>query len=280
MSEFAPAPPSAGRRAVPIAPLLRPQEHGVYGLYAEPVILGLALAPSPAGVALALAGAAAIVAQQPAALALADLRRGRRYPRTTVAGRLALLGAAAAVTALAVAALLAGLWPAGGPIAAWWAPILLALVPAGVQFAADRALKGKTGLAQTTGALALAALAPAIALAGGAPPALAWSAWGWLGLRVIVSIHNVRARLRLARGRPARLAPPRLAALTLPLGAAAGWAAGWLGALPFAVAVAIAARSLWTLRRDAPAVPAVRVGIAETIVGLLWVLALILGLQR
>jgi hypothetical protein len=280
MSEFVSGPASAARRGVPIAPLLRPQEHGVYGLYAEPVLLGLALAPSLAGVAVALAGAAAIVAQQPAALALADLRRGRRYPRTVVAARLASIGAAVAVTALVVAAFLAGLWPADGAIAAWWAPVLLALVPAGVQFAADRALKGKTGWAQTTGALALAALAPAIALAGGAPPALAWSAWGWLGLRVLVSIPNVRARLRLARGRPARLTPPRLAALPLPLGAVVGWAAGWIGPLPLAVAVAIAARSLWTLRRAAPAVPAVRVGIAETVVGLAWVLALIVGLPR
>ena len=43
------------RPGVALGPLIRPQEHGVYGLWAEPVALGLLLAPSWPGVALALA---------------------------------------------------------------------------------------------------------------------------------------------------------------------------------------------------------------------------------
>lgn len=268
---------TAGR--VRLRPLLQPREHGVYGLYAEPVLLGLLLASSVPGAAVAVAGAAAVMAQQPATLALADLRRGRSYPRTRVAGSAASILALIALIALLVALRWAGVQPVAGVASAWWAPLVLALLPAGIQFAADRRLQGSTVLAQTSGALALASLAPAIALAGGAPAVVAWAAWAGLSLRVFVSVPTVRTRLRLARGRPARRLPVRVAALVLPLGALAGWTSGLVGLVPVGVAVALAARSIWTVRPEAPAVPASRVGIAETVVGLVWVAALAIGLR-
>lgn len=267
------------RKGVPLRPLVQPREHGVYGLFAEPVLLGMLLAPSVAGAAIAVGGAAAVVAQQPATLALADLRRGRSYPRTRVAGAVAVALAAVALLAVLGAVRATGLRPPAGIVSAWWAPLLVALVPAGVQFAADRRLQGKTALAQTSGAVALSALAPAIALAGGAPAWLAWTAWAGLALRAVVSVPTVRTRLRLARAQPARQAPVRVAALVLPLAAMAAWTSGLVNAVPVAVAVALAVRVLWTVRASAPAVPASHVGIAETIVGLVWVAALAVGLQ-
>lgn len=275
-------PPRSSARAsrkVRLRPLVQPREHGVYGLYAEPVLLGLLLAPSLAGVSIAVAAAAAVIAQQPAALALADLRRGRSYPRTRAAGSIALVLTLVAVFALIAATNGAGTAASNGLASAWWLPLGVALVPAGVQFAADRRLQGSTLLAQVSGALALASLVAAIALAGGASVAVAWTAWAGLALRVVVSIPTVRARLRWARGRPAARLPVRIASLVLPLGALAGWTFGLMSLVPLAVAVVLAARTLWTARADAPAVPASHVGIAEIVLGVIWVAALAVGLR-
>lgn len=268
---------TTGRRPrVALGPLIRPQEHGVYGLWAEPVALGLLLAPSWAGAALALAGASAVLAQQPAALALADARRGRRYPRTTVA-----VGVAAGFGLVAVASLVAaGLAaPLARPLtSAWWLPLTVALVPAGLQLSLDRAFRGKTAAAQLAGAVALAALAPAIALAGGAPAGVAWAAWGWLILRIGASVPTVRARLRRSRGREAATNAARLGAASLPVAAVAAAAANQLAPWTAGVAIVLGARALWTLRRDAPAVPPSRIGVAETVAGLAWVAALATGI--
>lgn len=281
------------RPRVSLAPLIRPQEHGVYGLWAEPVLLGSLLAPSWAGLALALAGASAVVAQQPAALALADLRRGRRYPRTVVASRIALALGLVAAAGLAAAAVLAARAAQAGPAgaqetgavtlawaSAWWLPLALAAVPAAIQLGLDRAFRGKTAAAQVSGAVALAGLAPAIALAGGASAPVAWAAWGWLILRIGASVPTVRARLRRARGREAAIQTARLGAAALPLVAVAAALAGYLAAWTAGVAIVLGARALWTLRRDAPAVPPARIGVAETVAGLAWIAALTAGIPR
>ena len=57
-------------------------EHGGWGLTAEPVLLGLLIAPSWAGLALGAAAMTAFVARTPIKIGLGDLRRGRRLDRT------------------------------------------------------------------------------------------------------------------------------------------------------------------------------------------------------
>src|SRR4051794_26497589 len=92
--------------------VLIPSEHGGWGFLFEPILLGLLVAPSWVGLALALAAVSAFLVRHPLKLALADRRRGKRYPRTVVAEKLALgLGILAAL--LLTAALLASpaLWP-------------------------------------------------------------------------------------------------------------------------------------------------------------------------
>jgi hypothetical protein len=268
------APEAAAVPRVRLGPLLRPREHGVYPLWTEPVLLGLLLAPSLAGVAIAVAAAAAVVAQQPAALGMADLRRGRRYPRTGVALRAAGLLAVGAAALLAAAAVLAPASPGPG---AWYVALLVAGLPAGVQLAADRRLQGATLRAQLAGAVALAGLAPAVALAGGAAPAVAWTAGGLLALRAGASIPTVRARLRRARGRPAAVAPAWTGAALLAAGAALAAATGLVTAWAAAVGVALAARAALSLRSGAVQPAPVRVGVAETLAGLVWVAALAFG---
>ena len=72
---------------VPLKRVLVPAEHGSWGFLAEPLVLGLAVAFSGAGLLLALAVVAAFLARQPLKLVWTDRRKGRRYPRTAAAER-------------------------------------------------------------------------------------------------------------------------------------------------------------------------------------------------
>ena len=81
-----------------------PNEHGGWGLALEPIALGLLVAPSPAGFFLAVATLGAFLARHPFKIVAGDRRRGRRFPRTTVAERFALLYASLALAGLLGAA--------------------------------------------------------------------------------------------------------------------------------------------------------------------------------
>jgi hypothetical protein len=255
--------------APPWKPVALPVEHGGWGLLAEPVLLGLVLAPSAAGVCLGLAALSAFLARHPFRLALLDRRRGVRYPRTSLAERFCAAYVAAAALLLAAASTLAA--------GAFWPPFALA-APIGIaSLAFDARGRSRDAPAEMTGAVALAAAATAIALAGGAAAAVAWSAWALLALRAVTSVLYVRARIRLDRGLPAGPvavhvghAAALCAAVLLAL---AGWAP-WLASVVFAV---LLARSGWGLsprrRRVRPQV----LGFQELGYGVLTVVLLAVG---
>ena len=225
-------------------PLAFPAEHGGWGFLAEPVILGLALAPSSAGVCLGFAALAGFLARHPLRLWLLDRRKGARYPRTALAERFFLGYAALAALLLAGAVALAR--------APFW-PALAVAVPLGLlALSFDARGRSREALPELAGALALGAAAAAIALAGGAPPGLAWGAWALLSLRAITSVLYVRARIRLDRG---LAAGPGLvlAGHAIALAAAAALArsewAPWLASLAFLVLLTRAAWGLSPRRR-------------------------------
>jgi hypothetical protein len=233
------ARPAAGWK-----PVALPAEHGGWGFLAEPFVLGLVLAPSAAGACLALAALAAFLARHPLRLWLTDRRRGVRYPRTALAVRFS-----AGYSALALLLLLAASAVAPAP---FW-PALAAAAPIGLVALAHDALgRNRDALGEVAGAVALCASAPAIALAGGAPAALAWAAWALLALRAITSVLYVRARIRLDRSLSAG---PRavLAGHAVALGVAAALArsswAPWLAPGAFLVLLARAAWGLSPYRR-------------------------------
>jgi hypothetical protein len=259
----------ANPTAVSWTTLVVPAEHGGWGFLAEPAILGLALAPSAAGACLALAALAGFLARQPLRLAMIDRRKGVRYPRTALAGRvfagfsglaLVLLGAASAL--------------ASPP---FWLPLLAAAPVGFVALAFDALGRSREALPEAAGAVALGASAAAIALAGGAPAGFAWGAWALLALRAVTSVLYVRARLRLDRGLPAG---PRAvhvghaAAFAAATGlASAGWAP-WLAPLVFFV---LLARSSWGLSARRRAVRPQVLGLQELGYGLLTLVLLAAG---
>jgi hypothetical protein len=246
-----------------------PAEHGGWGFLGEPLVLGLALAPSGAGLLLALAAIAAFLARHPLRLVFLDRRRGARHPRTVLAERvfLAYAGAALALAAAALALTRSPFWPA-----------LLAAAPVGlVALAFDARGRSREAVPETAGAVTLGASATAIALAGGAAAAIAWGAWTLLALRALTAVPYVRARIRLDRGLeagPRAVHVGHAAALVASAAIAAAGGGPWLATLVFLV---LLLRSAWGLSSRRGRVRAQVLGFQELGFGLLSVLLLALG---
>lgn len=247
-----------------------PIEHGAWGFLLEPALLGMLLAPSAAGAALVVAALAALLLQTPLSLALADARRGRRYPRTVVAWRLA--GIYAAV--LAVAGALALVW--AGTFAVLW-PVLLAAPWVIVQLVYDARNKGRQALPEIAGGLAMGALAASVALAGGWDLGPALALWGLLAARTVPSILYVRARLRLERKGDVTRAPV-WAAHALAFVAVAGAAVlGWVPALASLAYAVLGVRALVGVSDRRTPQPAKVIGFRELGYGVFVVLVIALG---
>lgn len=255
--------------AIAWKPVALPVEHGGWGFLAEPVVLGLVLAPSRAGACLALAALAGFLARHPLRLWLLDRRRRVRHPRTALAERFFLAYSTLALLLLSAAFALAS--------GAFW-PALLAAAPAALlALAFDASGRSRDALPELAGAVALGASATAIALAGGAASVVAWGAWALVALRAVTSVLYVRARIRLDRGLPAGpglVLAGHAAALALAAALAGSDAAPWLAAGAFAVLLARAAWGMSSLRRRVR--PQV-VGFQELGYGVLTLLLLVAG---
>ena len=255
---------TAGRPRVPVKTVALPNEHGAWGFLLEPALLGLLLAPSWTGASLVLAALAALLAQHPLSLVLADRRRGKSYPRTVLATKFVLAYAPVAGAALVAAVLLAG-------GVTFLFPALIVAPLALVQLALDARNRGRTLAAELCGAGAVSALAPAIMLAGGSDLVPALAIWLLLLARNISSILYVRTRLRLEYDRPASPAVPvasQFGALVIV------WSLVTSGALPYPALVAVAvlaARALLGLSKYRRPTAPKYVGMRELVFGLLLV---------
>lgn len=246
-----------------------PHEHGGWGFLLEPIVLGLLVAPSWAGLFWGVTALGAFLMQHPLKLAYTDRRRGRRYARTVAAERVLLLYAGVALAGFGLAIALGGLKPV--------LPLLL-VAPLGLVQVVDLLRnRGRELSRELAGAVALAAMVAAIALAGGESATLAFGLWAVLAARAAPSIIYVRERLRLEKGKPAArgwvLASSGLALAAIALLA-------WQDVVPALAAVAIAillARAAYGVspwRR--PARPQ-KIGFLELGFGLLTVLLTAVG---
>jgi hypothetical protein len=261
----APAP-----RRVALKSVALPHEHGAWGFLLEPALLGLVLAPAWAGLLVVVSATAALLAQHPLSLALADRRRGREYPRTRLARAFAL--AYGSVACLALAAALVALGRLDVVL-----PALLAAPLALVQLTYDARHRGRELLPELAGASAIGALAAVVAMAGGW--SLPWALLLWLVLaaRTIPSIVYVRARLRLETGRPAdrrAVLGSHVAALALVIALAAF---GLLPALTVGAFVVLLVRAALGMSRWRRPTKAMLIGLRELGFGLLVVAATAAG---
>lgn len=235
-----------------------PSEYGGWGLTAEPVILGLLIEPSGAGVAIGLAAGLAFLARTPLKVVLVDHWRRRSLPRTRIAGRIAVAEVASIVGLLAIGVTTGGPWS--------WVPLALAAPAVGIELWFDMRSRSRRLTPELAGTIGIGSVAAAIVLAGGGSAATAAGAWLLTAARAVASLPFVRYQLRKAKGQPHRrwaqdLA--QLAALTIVVAASA------FGLLPWAAAAAIGALAVvqLTLARIRPP-KAVIVGVQQLFLGL------------
>ncbi len=175
-----------------------PASYGSWSLVSEPILLGLLVAPSGAGLLIAFTGLLTFVLNQPLKIIIADRQRGRQYARTRLAIRVALVYAL-----LAALCFLALIWAVGLlPLL----PLLLALPLLGIFLVYDLR-PSRSMQAELSAPAGFSAIAASIALAASweLPPAFAL--WVVMIARSVPAVLYVRARLRLAKGQPARQAP-------------------------------------------------------------------------
>jgi YwiC-like protein len=178
----------AGWRAVAM-----PSEHGGWGLTLEPVLLGLIVAWSGAGVALGVAAFTAFLLRTPAKLVAVDVRRGRWLDRSRLALRIAIVELIVLGSAVGWAVAFAG-W-------SWLAPVMIAGPLVAVESSFDIRSRGRRLLPELCGAVGITAVAASIVLAAGRSGGLAAGVWLVLAARAVGAIPFVRVQImRLRRG--------------------------------------------------------------------------------
>lgn len=172
-----------------------PAEHGGWGLTLEPGLLGLLIAPSPAGLCIAGGAMVAFLVRTPLKIAVIDHRRGRTLDRTRLARRVA------AVELLVLVALAAGAVALADP---WfWVPGIVALPLLATEGWFDVRSRGRRLVPELAGAMGVCSVAAMIVLAEGGEATLAAGAWFILAARVVTSIPHVRAQIARLHNRPA-----------------------------------------------------------------------------
>ena len=146
-----------------------PTEHGGWALTLEPVVLGLLVAPSGAGVALGLAALVAFVARTPTKIVLVDRWRRRHLARTRVATRVA------AVELVVLTALLVVAWSTA--TAPFWVPLACAVPLVTLEVWFDMRSRSRRLVPELAGTIGIGSVAAAIVLAHGDSPSIAAAAW-------------------------------------------------------------------------------------------------------
>lgn len=262
-----PSPPASLR----LRSIALPAEHGGWGLLGEPIVVGLAVAPSWAGAGVAVLALFAFLAHHPLKLAFGDRHRGRRTARSSAAERFALTYSAAAALGLVLAG-------TGAP-GFWW-PLAAAAPIALFQLAHDARNQGRALWPELAGAVALGSVAAAEMRAAGEPLVSGLVVSALLAGKGAAAVLYVRARLRCDRGLAFDRAGTMAAHAGLFALAASLAAAGLAPWLPAAAAVLMAGRAWYGLSRFHRRVRPQAVGFGELAWGVGFAAAIVVGCAR
>lgn len=254
--------------AVKVRSVALPAEHGGWGFVLEPILLGLLVAPSLAGLLLGMALLGMFLARHPLKLVIADRKRGRRFARTGLAERFALLYCGLAAAGILGAALNGGL--------EILLPMALASPLMVMMLYYDFSGRSRDALPELAGPVGLAAVSSSIALAGGWPLPPALALWVLQSARAVPSVLYVRARLRLEHEKDANRTLPlvaQVAGIAAALALRLAQVAPLLAVVPLVV---LLARAWFGLFRRVPT-PAKIIGFREMGYGFGTVLLIALG---
>lgn len=224
----------------------------------EPVLLGLVVAWSGAGVALGVAAFTAFLVRTPLKLVAVDLRRGRWLARSRLALRIAIVELILLGSSVAVAVALAE-W-------SWLAPVVVAGPLFAIELSFDVRSRGRRLVPELCGAVGITAVAASIVLAAGRSTALAVGLWLVMAARAVGSIPFVRVqivRLRHGEGPVGRSDLAQVGSVAVATAAVIPDRRLLLGLV--GVVMLAAAQSVWV--RRAP-IPAKQVGLRQMAVGL------------
>jgi hypothetical protein len=235
-----------------------PIEHGGWGLTLEPVLLGLLLVPSGAGVVLGGAALGLFLARTPAKVVLVDRFRHRTLPRTRVAAGIAAVELAVVAVLVAIAVVTSS--------ASFWVPLAVAVPLVGLELWFDMRSRSRRLVPELAGTVGIGSVGAAIVLAGGGGSTLAAVAWSVVAARAVASLPFVRAQLARAKHGAVPTTATDVAQIAVLLVAVVAGVLGWWS-WPTAAAVgALAAGQLVLVRRPPPR--AVVVGVQQLLAGL------------
>ena len=246
-----------------------PIEHGGWGFLLEPVLLGLLLAPTWAGLLLGLAALAVFLIRHPLKLLLMDRRKGLISERTNRA-RIVI----AILAVLACLAFVSAFWLSGP---AFLAPLALAIPFGAVYLYSDLIGPPRTLRSELMGPLTLAFMASSIVVMEGWAMLPALALWVALGLRSVPSVLYVRVRIQLDRGRgPNTVWPIIMHIVALAIAAFLVWT-HLLPALSLLAYTALLARAVLFLSPRRPRRPVKTIGFMELGMGIFLVLTIAVG---
>lgn len=247
-----------------------PTEHGGWSFIAEPILLGLLLAPSVGGLAVGVAALAAFLLRQPLKIYVKDIRAGRQVARTAAARQFALLYAVLILAAGVIVLL-------NMPTFEALLPVMLALPIFGFQLTYDFRNQSRSLIAEMSGALATGALASSIAMMGGWMLLPALGLWLALAAKSAAAILYVRARLRLEHGKPAAVRPAVVAHILASAVLVMAYAASFVPlTTPLAMGI-LTLRAAVGLSRWRKARPPKQIGMQEVMYALGFVLLVAVG---
>ena len=214
-----------------------PSEHGGWSLTAEPVVLGLVVAWSWAGLALGVAAMVGFVARTPLKVVLVDRWRHRWLDRSRLAARIA-------AAELAVIGALGAAAAAGASNGWFWVPFAAAALLIALELWFDMRSRSRRLVPELAGTVGIGSVVAAIALAAGEPTALALGLWVVISARAAAAIPHARTMVLRAHGRPVSRWHSDLAQALAVTAVAVAWL---FDAIPFVPVLAVAAIAVFNV---------------------------------